>query len=55
MLPEVLSLTSDKEAPVWKGLILVFFLFIARSLQTMLVVAALALGQVSGLYKKALG
>ena len=50
MLPAVLSLTTDKDVSVWRGLILVFFLFVAQVLRILLVTAFLTVGQVSGLY-----
>jgi len=50
MIPAVLSLTSDKDVAVWKGLILVFFLFVAQVLRIVLIMAYITLGQVTGLY-----
>ena len=50
----LLSLITDKDVAVWKGLILVLFLFIAGLLWSPMFHISLALGQVSGLYQKTL-
>ena len=50
MIPAVLSLTSDKDVPVWKGLILIFFLFVAQVLWQLIIGVISTVGQVSGLY-----
>ena len=50
MLNAVLSLTTDKDVAVWKGLILLICLFIALNLWAPMFAVPLALGQIAGLY-----
>jgi len=50
LLTAVLSLTIDKDVAIWKGLILVLFLFISQLLLGSSFNVATTLGQVSGLY-----
>ena len=50
MLNAVLSLTTDKDVAVWKGLILLISLFIALNLWAPIFAVPLALGQIAGLY-----
>jgi len=49
MLPLLLTLTADKNAPVWKGIVLVLFLFIAIAFWHITFSVVTTLGQVSGL------
>jgi len=44
-----LTLTADKDVALWKGIVLVFFLFIANTLWTVTYAAVTTLGTVSGL------
>ena len=52
MLNAVISLTTDKDVAVWKGLILVVCLFIAMTLWCPMFAVPLTLLQVAGLYRK---
>jgi len=49
MLPLLLTLTADKDAALWKGIVLALFLFIAIVFWSIAFSVVAALGQVSGL------
>jgi len=49
MLPLLLTLTADKNAPVWKGIVLALFLFIATAFWNITFPLVTTIGKVSGL------
>jgi len=48
MVPTLLTLTTDKDVAVWKGLILIFCLFVANTVWTVTYLFVTTLGLVSG-------
>ena len=51
----LLSLTTEVNVVIWKGLVVVFFVFIIQFLLSLSFAVVTTLGQVSGLYQKTLG
>jgi len=48
MLPALLTLAADEDVAVWKGLILIFVLFVANTLWTVILFVVTTLGTVAG-------